>query len=201
MACNSWWHIKRLSTPCSPDEHAKWSRNSLNAKLLVSVIQVSPAPVNSLRPTLQGPLQTPRTHALCHSQLANSIPFPSHLKCTGNFFWHWLRPHLGRWIYTSNHFAGGSDGKESAYNAGDPGSFPGSGRSPGEKTGNPLQNTCLENSMDRESWKATQSTRSQRVGHNWATFTFTERSEQTNMSKDKREFFFLSFTLIVKGKK
>ena len=142
MACNSWWHIKRLSTPCSPDEHAKWSRNPLNAKFLVSITQVSPPPVNSLRPTLQGPLKTLQTHALCHSQLANNIPFPSHLKCTGNFFWHWLRPHLGRWIYTSNHFPGDSDGKESAYNAGDPGSFPGSGRSPGEKTGNPLQYSC-----------------------------------------------------------
>ena len=117
------------------------------------------------------------------------------------FIWHWLRPHLGRWIYTSNHFPSGSDGKESAYHAGDPGLFPGSGRSPGEKTGNALQYSCLENSMDRESWQATQSTRWQRVRHYWATFTFTERSEQTNMSKDKREFFFLSFTLILKGEK
>ena len=44
-------------------------------------------------------------------------------------------------------FPGGSDGKASAYNAGDPGSIPGSGRSPGEENGNPLP--CLENSMDR----------------------------------------------------
>ena len=46
-------------------------------------------------------------------------------------------------------FPGGSDGKESAFNAGDPGSTPGSGRSPGEGNGNPLQYSCLENSMDR----------------------------------------------------
>ena len=45
---------------------------------------------------------------------------------------------------------GGSDSKESAYNVGDPGSIPGSGRSPGEGNGNPLQYSCLENSMDRE---------------------------------------------------
>ena len=45
--------------------------------------------------------------------------------------------------------ADGSDGKESACNAGDPGSIPGSGRSPGEGNGNPLQDSCLENSMDR----------------------------------------------------
>ena len=50
---------------------------------------------------------------------------------------------------------GGSDGKASAYNAGDPGSIPGSGISPGELNGNPLQYSCLENSTDREAWKAT----------------------------------------------
>ena len=41
-----------------------------------------------------------------------------------------------------------SDGKASAYNAGDPGLIPGSGRSPGEGNGNPLQYSCLENPMD-----------------------------------------------------
>ena len=46
-------------------------------------------------------------------------------------------------------FPGGSDGKASACNEGDPGSIPGSGRSPGEGNGNPLQYSCLENSMDR----------------------------------------------------
>ena len=43
---------------------------------------------------------------------------------------------------------GGSDGKASACNAGDPGSIPGPGRSPGEGNGNPLQHSCLENPMD-----------------------------------------------------
>ena len=50
---------------------------------------------------------------------------------------------------------GGSDGKESACNAGDPGLIPRSGRFPGEGNGNPLQYSCLENSMDREAWLAT----------------------------------------------
>ena len=45
-------------------------------------------------------------------------------------------------------FPGGSDGKVSAYNAGDPGSIPGLGRSPGEGNGNPLQYSCLENPMN-----------------------------------------------------
>ena len=51
--------------------------------------------------------------------------------------------------------AGGSDGKESACDGGDPGSIPGPGRSPGEENGNPLQYSCLENSMDRRACWAT----------------------------------------------
>ena len=49
-------------------------------------------------------------------------------------------------------FPGGSDGKASVYNVGDPGSIPGLGRSPGEGNGNPLQDYCLENPMDRGAW-------------------------------------------------
>ena len=52
-------------------------------------------------------------------------------------------------------FSGGSDGKESAYNAGDPGSIAGSGRSPEEGKGNPLHYSYLENPMDGGSWQAT----------------------------------------------
>ena len=49
-------------------------------------------------------------------------------------------------------FPGGSDGKASAYNAGQPSSIPWLGRSPGEGNGNPLQDYCLENPLDREAW-------------------------------------------------
>ena len=55
-------------------------------------------------------------------------------------------------------------GKESACNAGDLGSIPGSGRSPGEGNGNPLQYSCLENPRDRGAWQATVHGVS-RVGH------------------------------------
>ena len=51
-------------------------------------------------------------------------------------------------------FPGGSDNKESACNAGDLGLIPGSGRSPGEANGNPVQYSCLENRMDRGAWQA-----------------------------------------------
>ena len=49
-------------------------------------------------------------------------------------------------------FPCGSDGEASAYNEGNLGSFPGSGNSPGEGNGNPLQDSCLENPMGRGSW-------------------------------------------------
>ena len=49
-------------------------------------------------------------------------------------------------------FPGSSDGKESTCNAGDPGSIPGLGKSPGEENGNPLHYSCLENPMDRGAW-------------------------------------------------
>ena len=59
------------------------------------------------------------------------------------------------WTHTGKSFSGGSDGKESACNAGDLGLIPGWGRSPGERNGSPLQCSCLENSMDRGAWQST----------------------------------------------
>ena len=52
-------------------------------------------------------------------------------------------------------FREGSVRKESTCNAGDPGSIPGLEKSPGGGNGNPLQYSCLENSMDRGAWQAT----------------------------------------------
>ena len=52
-------------------------------------------------------------------------------------------------------FPGGSDSKESTCSVRDWGSIPGLGRSPGEGNGNPLQYSCLENSMDKGDWQAT----------------------------------------------
>ena len=64
-----------------------------------------------------------------------------------------------------NAFPGGSDDKASVYNVGEPGSIPGSGRSPGEGNGNPLQYYCLEIPWTEELGRL-QSMGSQRVGHN-----------------------------------
>ena len=62
-------------------------------------------------------------------------------------------------------FPGSSVGKESAYNAGDPGLIPGLGRFPREGNGNSLQYSCLKNLMDRRAW-GLQHTGSLSVGHN-----------------------------------
>ena len=58
-------------------------------------------------------------------------------------------------VYFILGFPGGSDSKESTCNVGDLGSIPGSGRSPGEGNGNPLQYSGLRNPMDSEAWQAT----------------------------------------------
>ena len=58
-------------------------------------------------------------------------------------------------VKTTLGFPGGSEGKVSAYNAGDQGLILGLGRSPGEENGNPLQYSCMENLMDRGAWQAT----------------------------------------------
>ena len=78
--------------------------------------------------------------------------------------WDWHRSHnvtlvLSLDIHSTKRvnlgFLGGSDGKASTCNAGDLGSIPELGRSSGEGNGNPLQYSCLENSMDGGTWRAT----------------------------------------------
>ena len=66
-----------------------------------------------------------------------------------------FRSILGDAFPSGRQLPSGSDGKESACNAGDPGLIPGLRRSPGEGYGNPLQYSCLENSMNRGAWQAT----------------------------------------------
>ena len=79
-------------------------------------------------------------------------------------------------------FPGSLDGKASAYNVGDLGLIPGSGRSPGEGNGNPLQYSCLENPMDQGSW--------------WATVHGVTES-QTRLSDFTSLHFFQDFTLLL----
>ena len=74
-------------------------------------------------------------------------------------------------------FPGGSDSEASAYNEGNPGSIPGSGRSPGEGNGNSLQYSCLENPMTRVWWATVHGVT--KSWHDWATNTFTLASPLT----------------------
>ena len=64
------------------------------------------------------------------------------------------RTQLSDFTYSLKGFLRGSNGKESACDAGDPGSVPGLGRSPGGGNGNPLQYSCLDNPMDRGDGRA-----------------------------------------------
>ena len=75
-------------------------------------------------------------------------------------------------------FSGGSDSKASAYNAGDRGSIPGSGRSPGEGNGNPLPYSCLENPIDGEAWWAAV----YGVTQSWTQLKQLSSSSSTNIS-------------------
>ena len=66
-----------------------------------------------------------------------------------------------------------SDGKESVCNVGDPDSVPELGRSPGEGNSNPLQQSCLENSMDRGAWRAAVNGECQTQLSNWHTHMYS----------------------------
>ena len=68
----------------------------------------------------------------------------------------------------------GSDGKETACNAGDPGLILGLGRSPGEGNGYVLQQSGLDNSMDRGAWQATVHGVTKTAGHDWPTNTHSQ---------------------------
>ena len=81
------------------------------------------------------------------SDISSSNDTPSLAELT---HFHSFKEHL----YHTMGFPGGSAGTESACNAEDPSSIPGSGRSPGEGNGNPLQYSCLENPMDGGAWRA-----------------------------------------------
>ena len=87
-------------------------------------------------------------------------------------------------ISSQRGFPGGSDGKQSACNAGDWGSIPGSGRSPREGNGNPFQYSCL---LDRGAWWATIHGL-QRVRHDWAANTskLTEEGSQPRLSRNSQ---------------
>ena len=85
--------------------------------------------------------------------MVRSLTLGTNTKHIEVHFWNPM-VHLGQLVYHRG-LSGGSDGKESNCNAGDLGSIPGFGRSPGGGHDKSLQHSCLENSMDRGAWWAT----------------------------------------------
>ena len=116
-------------------------------ELPVVTLEATGMSVSSPLPFLTLPALFPPFLLWCHS---------SHIGVVVETPWH--QPpcsHLYETAGSRMDFPGGSDDKESVYNAGDESSIPGSGRSPGGGHGNLLQCSCLENPMHREAWRAT----------------------------------------------
>ena len=90
------------------------------------------------------------SHANAHSTCLRNCQNILHNACTVLHFH--LQTVVIQFIYLLSDFPDGSGGKASAYNAGDLDSTSGSGRSPEEGNGNPLQYPCLENPMEGETW-------------------------------------------------
>ena len=157
-------HWQTPSFPCS----SVGKESACNAGVQFSSVQFSCSVVSdSLRPHESKharppcPSPTPGVHSdshpsswWCHPAISSSVvPFSS---CPQSL------PALGSFPISQLFAWGGQS------NVGDPGSIPGSGRSPGEGNGNPLLYSCLENSMDRGTWRATVHGVT-RVGHYLAT--------------------------------
>ena len=104
----------------------------------------------------------------------------------GRLVSHWSPYPVWRFLW----FSDSSDGKESVWNAGDPGSIPGSGMSPGEGSGDPLQRSCLENPADRGAWGATVHgvAKSQTRLSDWHTRTVMELSLEVACSLPQGSF-------------
>ena len=90
---------------------------------------------------------------MCLSLAPYALPPPGHHSVICLEFKEWDFS-FQKVISSKKSLSNGSDGKESACNAGDTSSIPGLGRSPSEGNGYPLQYSCLANSMDRGAWRA-----------------------------------------------
>ena len=106
------------------------------------------SPVSPLRhavsPSKLCPLRGPDHRSLGLVVGISQVPICLAHQTSSSVLSHWFKNSLG--------FPGGSEGKVSACNVGDMGLIPGSGGSPGEGNGNPLQYSCLENPMDGGPW-------------------------------------------------
>ena len=118
----------------------------------------------------------------------------------------WIRAWLGKmkeskgnlinvYYFNIKNCPGGSDGKASVYNVGDPGSIPGSERLSGEGNSYPLQYSCLENSKDTGAWQATIHG-VQRARHDWATNTLGSFLRELAYKLQFHVFLFHAYCLL-----
>ena len=146
-----WWPSKESALPRGCSQH--WCKAILCSTAWMAGKSFFLGPW-TLWWTLAAPsglLSLPVTAFVFHKNTQLVIPQPSHPTSYPyklELYFCLFQPNLVR-LPVNKGFPGGSFGKESAYNAGDAGSTPGSGRYPREGNGNPLQYSCLENPMDR----------------------------------------------------
>ena len=149
--------LNLLGLHCTPASHTVPGTQARNQYVLDKWLMVD-SPEVGVRTWLLI-LKLPSLHAhSCHTPLGPWVLIPTNeevghldLRSKPGVLHSWVcLPHRAILHFGNNlkGFPGGSDGKASAYNAGDPGSIPGLGRSPGEGNGNPLQYSCLEILMD-----------------------------------------------------
>ena len=141
------WQPTRLPRPWG----SPGNNTGVGCHFLLQCMEVKrESEVGQLCPTLSNPMDCTlpgsSIHGIFQARVLEwgAIAFSAYLHRLLKPFWF---PLLG--------FPGSSEVKVSVCNMGDPGSIPGLGRSPGEGNGNPLQDSCLENPMDREAWWAT----------------------------------------------
>ena len=138
--------------PCNGTR--SWLQTNLNC------VPEKPAEANGWQTTIGCSYNIQREIMFCRKERTNRAPGGKRrtLKITGLRNQNKrvkMRPEFLITVYREDGYPGSSDVKESACNAGDPGSITGSGRSPGEGNGNPLQYSCLQNFMNRGAWWAT----------------------------------------------
>ena len=148
--CNKWW-----------DNNFKGQNHSFtfqqeNTQSEQSPLSFSPVRVFSPTEKFKSEISSVRPHLFLTLTASVGVPKPtlSFNNSLEGLSTHWELVHCNGWLQGKDTFPGESDGQEFTYNAGYMGSIPGLGRSPGEGNGNPLQYSCLENSMDRGAWCA-----------------------------------------------
>ena len=132
------YHLSGSSQCTTPKHPVSCIEPGMAIRFIYNIIHVS-MPFSQIIPPSPSPTESKRLFYTSVSLLLSRLQ---------SYRYHLSKFHIYGLVYCIS----GSDGKASVYNAGDPGSIPGSRRSPGEGNGNPLQYSCLENPMNGRAW-------------------------------------------------